>query len=403
MDKPIAAIELGSKKLKLVVGYEIDGQVYVLYTLTKPYGFCIEGGNFVDANKVAETIKSIREFTDPGAKLRLNISDVLLCLPPYGLGIYQTRQVITVVTEDSKISNLDIKNIYALIRNSAYPLNDKALVDVVPESFTLDHGRIFARPPMGESSSTLTVSAKVQTLPSVLVDNYQTVLANGGMVSRRNVISSLAATELVCSYPNMPSSFILVDIGSNITTVSFVGNGALYGSTFFEWGGDNITERIIEKFNINEADAEKYKIMYGIDYREMNFKAPICTTDDGTGHDVHHYNDELNTIIKGELDIFVQQLNDAINDIVAQHDKSYRSFPMMLVGGGAELNGLVQYITPKVMSETVEVIKPKTLGARNATFTNCLGAILTCSKYPNLNDESHPRVGVLSRNPANNK
>ena len=403
MDKPIAAIELGSKKLKLVVGYEIDGQVYVLYTLTKPYGFCIEGGNFVDASKVAETIKSIREFTDPSAKLKLNISDVLLCLPPYGLGIYQTRQVTTVVTEDSKISNLDIKNIYALIRNSAYPLNDKALVDVVPESFTLDHGRIFARPPMGESSSTLTVSAKVQTLPSVLVDNYQTVLANGGMVSRRNVISSLAATELISSYPNMPSSFILVDIGSNITTVSFVGNGALYGSTFFEWGGDNITERIIEKFNINEADAEKYKMMYGIDYREMNFKAPICTTDDGTGQEVHHYNDELNTLIKGELDIFVQQLNDAINDIVAQHDKSYRSFPMMLVGGGAELNGLVQYITPKVMSETVEVIRPKTLGARNATFTNCLGAILTYSKYPNLNDESHPRVGVLSRNPANNK
>ena len=401
MDKPIAAIELGSKKLKLVVGYEIDGQVYVLYTLTKPYGFCIEGGNFVDANKVAETIKSIREFTDPSAKLKLNISDVLLCLPPYGLGIYQTRQVTTVVTEDSKISNLDIKNIYALIRNSAYPLNDKALVDVVPESFTLDHGRIFARPPMGESSSTLTVSAKVQTLPSVLVDNYQTVLANGGMVSKRNVVSSLAATELVCSYPNMPSSFILVDIGSNITTVSFVGNGALYGSTFFEWGGDNITERIIEKFNINEADAEKYKIMYGIDYREMNFKAPICTTDDGSGHDVHHYNDELNTIIKSELDIFVEQLNDSINEIVAQHDKSYRSFPMMLVGGGAELNGLVQYITPKVMSETVEVVKPKTLGARNATFTNCLGAILTYSKYPNLNDESHPRVGVLSRNPTN--
>ncbi len=403
MDKPIAAIELGSKKLKLVVGYEIDGQVYVLYTLTKPYGFCIEGGNFVDANKVAETIKSIREFTDPSAKLKLNITDVLLCLPPYSLGIYQTRQVTTVVTEDSKISNLDIKNIYALIRNSAYPLNDKALVDVVPESFTLDHGRIFARPPMGESSSTLTVSAKVQTLPSVLVDNYQTVLANGGMISKRNVVSSLAATELVCSYPNMPSSFILVDIGSNITTVSFVGNGALYGSTFFEWGGDNITERIIEKFNINEADAEKYKIMYGIDYREMNFKAPICTTDDGNGQDVHHYNDELNTIIKGELDIFVQQLNDAINDIVAQHDKSYRSFPMMLVGGGAELNGLVQYITPKVLSETVEVVRPKTLGARNATFTNCLGAILTYSKYPNLNDESHPRVGVLSRNPANNK
>ena len=400
MDKPIAAIELGSKKLKLVVGYEIDGQVYVLYTLTKPYGHAIEGGNFIDANQVIETISSIREFTDPSAKLRLNITDVLLCLPPYGLGIYQTRQVTTVVTEDSKISQLDIKNIYALIRNGAYPLEDKALVDVVPESFTLDHGRIFARPPMGESSSTLTVSAKVQTLPKILVDNFQTVLNNGGMVSRRNVVSSLAATELVSSYEGMPKSYILVDIGSNVTTVSFIGNGALYGTTFFNWGGDNITERIIEKFNINEADAEKYKIMYGIDYREMNFKAPICTVEDGLGQEVHHYNDELNEIIKSELDIFVRELNDAVDSIVAQHDKSYRSFPMLLIGGGAQLNGLVSYITPKVLSETVEVVAPKSLGARNPTFFNCLGMILTQAKYLNLNDEAHPRVGQVTRNPV---
>ena len=400
MEKPIAAIELGSKKLKLVVGYEIDGQVYVLYTLVKPYGHAIEAGNFVDANRVSQTIASVREFTDPAAKLKLNISDVILCIPPYGLGVYQTRQVTTVVTEDSKISNLDIKNIYALIRNSAYPLNDKALVDVIPESFTLDQGRIFARPPMGESSSTLTVAAKVQTLPKQLVDDYQTVLSNGGMVSRRNVIASLAATELIASYEGMPHSYILVDIGSNVTTVSFVGNNALYGSTFFNWGGDNITEKIIESFNINEADAEKYKIMYGIDNREMNFKAPICVTDDGTGVEVHHTNNELNAIIKGELDIFVNYLNDAVNQVVSAHDKSYRSFPMILVGGGAQLNGLVEYITPKVLSETVEVVTPKTLGARNPTFFNCLGMLLTHAKYLNLNDEAHPKVGQVTRNPA---
>ncbi len=400
MEKPIAAIELGSKKLKLVVGYEIDGKVYVLYTLVKPYGHAIEAGSFVDPNRVSQTIESVREFTDPSAKLKLNISDVLLCIPPYNLGIYQTRQVTTVVTEDSKISNLDIKNIYALIRNSAYPLNDKALVDVIPESFTLDHGRIFARPPLGESSSTLTVSAKVQTLPKLLVDNYQNVLSNGGMISRRNVIAPLAAAELIASYPGMPSSYILVDIGSSVTTVSFVGNNALYGSTFFNWGGDNITEKIIESFNINEADAEKYKIMYGIDNREMNFKAPICTTDDGTGHEVHHMNDELNAIIKGELDIFVNYLKEAVNEVVSQHDKTYSSFPMLLVGGGSELNGLVNYITPKVMSETVQVVSSKTLGARNPTFFNCLGMILTHSKYLNLNDEAHPKVGQVTRNPS---
>ena len=34
-------------------------------------------------------------------------------------------------------------------------------------------------------------------------------------------------------------------------------------------------------------------------------------------------------------------------------------------------------------------------------ITGGLGAILTQSRYPNLNDESHPRVGVLTRNNSN--
>ena len=62
---------------------EIDGKVYVLYTLVKPYGHAIEAGTFTDPNRVAQTINSVREFTDPSAKLKLNINDVVLCLPPY--------------------------------------------------------------------------------------------------------------------------------------------------------------------------------------------------------------------------------------------------------------------------------------------------------------------------------
>ena len=45
MEKYVAAIEFGSKKIKLVVGYELDGKVYVLYALTKPYGHIVEAGS----------------------------------------------------------------------------------------------------------------------------------------------------------------------------------------------------------------------------------------------------------------------------------------------------------------------------------------------------------------------
>ena len=396
MDKPVAAIELSSKALKLVVGYELEGKVYVLYALTKPYGHSIEAGQIIDQNAIFNSVNSIKQLVDPNAKLKISISEALLALPPYGLEVFQTKQVTTVLSEESKICNIDIKNIYSLIRNGATPLRNE-LIDVVPERYILDQGRVFINPPLGESSMTLTVQGKVHTLPKRIVDAYQNSLIGGSVNVKRSVAAPLAAAELFATYEDLPSDYILVDIGSNITTISLIGDKALYASRFFEWGGDNITDRIVEKFNINEVEAEKIKITYGLDKREMNFKAPVCTSDDGTGDEIKHYNDELNTIIKSELDYFTKELNSALDSLLEGYDLSYHSMPMLLTGGGSQLNGLKEYLEPKVPSETVTIVVPRSLGARNPTFTNCLGMILVSAKYPNIYDESHPRISPVTR------
>ena len=52
MEKPVAAVEFGSKKMKLVVGYELEGQVYVIYSLVRPYGSIIENGDIIDPTKI---------------------------------------------------------------------------------------------------------------------------------------------------------------------------------------------------------------------------------------------------------------------------------------------------------------------------------------------------------------
>ena len=142
MEKNVAAIEFGSKKLKLVVGYELDGKVYVLYALTKPYGHIVEAGAITDQQKVAQAISNVRQFSDPSAKLKVSISEALLSLPPFGLEIFETKQVTTVISDEGKIGNLDIRNIYSLIKNGALPL-DNQLIDVAPQRYILDQGRSF--------------------------------------------------------------------------------------------------------------------------------------------------------------------------------------------------------------------------------------------------------------------
>lgn len=399
MEKPVAAVEFGSKKIKLVVGYELDGQVYVIYALTKNYGHIVESGAFTDAQRITSSVKELSAISDSSAKIKLKISEALLALPPYGLEVYHSTQITTVISDESKVSNLDIRNIYALFRNGANTLKNE-LVDIIPQSFILDRGRSFVSPPMGQVSSTITMDANVHTLPKRILYDYQRSLTDGDMNVKRVVVAPSAAAQLIASSGTMPADYILVDIGSNITTVSFVGQNQLYASRFFEWGGDRITERIIERFNINESEAEKIKITYGIDKREMNFKAPVCRTDDGNGNEIKHYAEELNEITKTELEVFVKQLDAAIDDLLSPYDKAYKQFPMILIGGGSRLSGLVEYLEPKVTSEKVYTFVPRTMGARNATFTNCLGMILANAKFPNVYDENHPRVGQVTRDPV---
>ena len=180
MEKPVAAVEFGSKKLKLVVGYEIGGQVYILYALTKPYGHMIESGTIIDQQTIAKAVNEVRTFSEPSLKLKVSISEALLALPPYGLEIFQTKQVTTVLSDEAKIGNIDIRNIYSLIKNGALPL-DNQLIDVAPERYILDQGRSFIKPPLNETSSTLTVIAKVHTLPKRIACEYHAALSAGGV------------------------------------------------------------------------------------------------------------------------------------------------------------------------------------------------------------------------------
>ena len=396
MEKPVAAIEFGSKKLKIVVGYELDGQVYVLHASTKPYGHMIENGEILDSTRLTQALREIKNFTDPAAQLKLNIQEVSLALPPYGLMVDTNHQSTAVSGEEGTVTKNDIRSINNMIRNS-FLYKGNNIVDIIPVYYALDQGRRYTNPPIGSKSFSLSATVLVHSLPTNVYNAYTQPVKDAQVLIKKNVVATYGASALINSYPDLPQSYLLVDIGADMTTVSLVGEKWLYGSTFFNWGGDRITEKIITAFNINENDAEKYKITYGIDNREMNFNAPVCRSSDGEGNEIKHYTSELNEIIKNELSSFVKDLNASIDVLLKDYDKTTKNLPMLLIGGGAKLNGLVEFLAPKVQSETVTVVMPRSLGARDATYTNCLGLILASKTSQASYDENQPRVGQVTR------
>ncbi|MDY0177664.1 MAG: cell division FtsA domain-containing protein [Bacilli bacterium] len=396
MEKPVAVIEFTSRLIRIVVGFTIDEEVYILYALEKPIGPFIENGRIINEDALVEEVKSIANISDPSAKLKIKLTNAVLALPPLGLEIFQTKRILTVINEEGKIDNLDIRNLYTVISRDAVP-NDDIVVGVIPEEFILDHERSFKNPPVGESSDSITVNAKVHTLPKSIAESYQTSLTRGGIALRRTFVAPFGVAELLATYQEVPADYILVDIGARLTTISLVGKKKLYGANYINWGGDNITDAIARDFKINISDAEKYKIMYGYDKREMNFEAPVCTSEDENGLPIKRLLSEMNVITKEELDSFIKKLNIAIEELLKDYEPGFRSLPMIVIGGGSQLYGLKEYMEPKVQSQTVKMITPKTIGARSPNFFTCLGLIKANSKFPHLSDDGQQRIRKVTR------
>lgn len=400
MEKPVAALELCSKSIKIVIGYVLDGHVHVLYTLTKETGPIFSRGNIIDPTVLNTALEDISRIDDSSAKLKINIADALISIPPYGVEVYQTKPVVTIISDDGKVSEFDIKNVYALVRKASLPPN-ATLVDIIPAQFVLDQGRSFAYPPIGQTSTSLQIFTKIHTLPTNIYQAYTRPFEKAGISIRRTIVSSAAAIELLTSFGDeYPADYFLVDIGSDMTTVSLVGYRQLFCSRFFSLGGDDITNAIKDQFGVDEAEAEKIKMLYGYDKRELTFDPVVCKTiDDGVKK--NHTVKELNALIENQLNLFAKELNNALNSLLESYpdNERYKTLPMILIGAGSTLFGLQEFLKTKLSNSDVLVVTPKTLGARNASYFNCLGMILANHKYPNAYDDSQKKITDLGRDP----
>lgn len=136
---------------------------------------------------------------------------------------------------------------------------------------------------------------------------------------------------------------VIIDIGAKVTGLNFVRHGTLQLTRNLSIGGDTITDRIAQALNLSMPRAEQFKRDFGLQ---------------GT--------DFLPEAVKPVLSV--------IKTEVAQIMGIYRAHNVMtdrivLVGGGAQLPGIVEYFTselavPTVLGDTLaqvrydEAVKP---------------------------------------------
>ncbi len=395
MEKLTACFEISSGSIKVLIGYELGGQPVVLLRKQKPLPGLIREGQINDPNGLIRALAELHTVDDEVARLRVSISEVCLILPPIGLVVYESDKTTNVVSPTNEIAKIDLSNVISLVKKEPIP-GGNTIIDIIPDEFVLDNGSRYENPPLGVKSTSLTVRAKIHALSETVSTTYGRLISQAGFRVKKASVSTYCIAELFKTYNDLPKSYILVDMGARLTTVSLIGEGSPYSSASFYNGGDDLTEDIATAFDCATEAAEKLKCEYGFREKVRAYEPPLPLGDDRV-HPEQFYQNHLNDVISAHFESYGAVLANAVSSLLGRYGNRFDALPIVFTGGASRLHGLPKFMEKTFPHREAYFPLPRSIGARDASYSALLGLLLTSGKYVGSLEDNYHGMGAVSR------
>jgi len=259
----IVAIELGSSKMTGIAGQKnLDGSIQVLACVREDSSTFIRKGVVYNIDKTAQCLTSIINKLEK--QLKATITQVYVGVG--GQSIRSVRNVIakdlpndTLVTQDMVIELMDSN------RNVNYP--EQEILDAAVQEYKVDSQ--YQLDPVGIQCTRLEGNFLNILQRKTFYKNLNKCFETAGINVVEMYLAPLALADSVLTETEKRSGCALVDIGADTTTVSVFFKNILRHLAVIPLGSNNITKDIAS-LQIEEVDAEKLKLKYGIAYTDNN-------------------------------------------------------------------------------------------------------------------------------------
>ena len=364
-------LELSSESVKAVTGFLLNDAICVLDMVEEKCDG-LERGLIKNVDVLVNSIRNVINKTSKD--LNVVIKEVSLIVPPFGLLCISDTGSTNTIDGNDIIRHVDTTNILTAMRKRVLADPDLKIVDIVPDTFIIDNNERFDHEPLGKVSKVLSLHASIYAMNDKVVSQFESVVNKAGYEVKYKVNAPYASALYLSTISNIPNTYILVDIGESITTISKVHNKtSIIHSKMIKFGGRNITQEIAEQFNIDYDDAERLKRIYGIDYNP-NFTAYI--------HDKIQL-DDLADVILNVLKPLLIKVKSVINEFSIDNNER---LPVVLSGGTSELHN-INDIVEDVLETKVVKYSVESIGARDKSLISILGSIKYGAIQPVVDEE----------------
>lgn len=305
-------VDIGTTSIK-IVELKKKGNLTNLhnYGMLESYGHFERGNDVIQANSVKlsekQTIQLLKTLLD---KVHFSTKSVIASIPAFASFISLIEMPEMSQSETQRAMSFQIKQSVPL------PLSE-IVVDWMKVGQKEDENGFVKQ------------QILVVAIPNETVARYKEVFKGAGLRLRALEVENLAFARATVGADPTPT--MIIDIGARATNISVIDQGFLKHNTQIDYAGDTLTRAIVKGLGISYKRAEDLKKQRGI----MG----------GAGE----Y--ELSTLQAPFLDVILQEAKKVQQLVTTSLMVSVQR--ALLIGGGANLLGLDEYVQNQLQIPTV--------------------------------------------------
>lgn len=376
MRKIISSIDIGSNSVKLIVGEMFENRLHIL-SASKVDSHGIEKGKIVDEDAVVTSIE--KAITDASNKIGIQIEKCILGLNMVDVKLAKSGYAIKIKNADHVITGEDIQELMNRCADGKVP-KDYALVSVIPVEFTIDGDKV-VKEPAGKVSENLGLKAVIISSPKDYVSTMLDLVNRAGL----KVIDVVpnAVSDYYTYRTNETDNQVgaLINLGSEVSTVSIFNRGILTNTTTFPLGGKNIIKDIsfISRIDDKEAKAIYYDLVLANTRLANPNEYRIVANVDGEEIKLNQF--DVSDIASSRLEEILNLSKKQIN-VLTKKKISY----IIVTGGLTELRDFGLTVENQ-FGKDAEVGRLNLIGARDNSYSSAVGTLKFFDKRLELKDK----------------
>lgn len=348
------SLDIGTRKVVGILSDMEEGKFVIHHMVVKEHETrSMLDGQVHDVNKVVEVVKKVKEELEQ--EINSPLTSVRTAVAGRTLKTARGSASETIppeleITRDM-VSALELKAVKnALDSFEGTDRNDFYCVGYSPVVYTLEKSII--RNLVGQHGKEIEVEVIATFLPRIVVEGILSVLNRVELRLSALTLEPIAAINVSVPQDLRKLNIALVDVGAGTSDIAITRDGTVMAYGMIPIAGDEITDKMMERFLLDFQTAEYVKRNLG------NMESFVVK--DILDNEIEIKREEVLKAIESTLNMVTDKLVEAILELNARPPNA-----VMCVGGGSQTVGFTKMLASKLSLPSDRVAVKK---AANLTF-----------------------------------